>query len=163
MEHSSSTSWAPLGKCFALRQGRAQGQFQTCALLSPSYSPPGGSQGAEMSLAPQPVPYALWGEDAPPGLMLWSHKDTEPGEGKRLPNITQKIRRAPASQPSIPELLPTSSQAHSLRSLGRALTPGSPPTAGVGYGVHHGSTLPPLRPRQLGEVSCQATVTPTSM
>lgn len=42
------------------------------------------------------------------------------------PQVTQKIGRASASQPRLLNYCPSSSQGCSLRSPGRALTPGSP-------------------------------------
>lgn len=103
--------------------------------LSPFSSAPGCFQeahrGQRQTLATYPVLSILWGEDTDPqrGLALWSHQDIDAEGGNGLPKVTQRMRRAPASQ--IP-LFPSFSQGHHLRSLRGALTPRSLPTARLG-------------------------------
>lgn len=113
-------------------------------------------RGHRRALATQPALDVLWGEDAAPGSCTG---DTEAGGGEGPSRVTPRIRRVPASQPPTPELLPSSSQGHSLRSPGRA--PGSPSHCRAeGCSIHHGSIFPSVRPSHLGEVRCQAILTP---
>lgn len=103
--------------------------------LFPFSSAPGcfreAHRGQRQTLATYCVLSALWGEDTAPqrGLALWSHEDIDAEGGNGLPKVTQRIRRAPASQL---QLFPSFSQSHHLRSLRGTLIPRSPPTASWG-------------------------------
>lgn len=91
-----------------------------------------------------------------------AHEDTEAGGGDGLPKVTQRTRRALASQPPLLNSFLSSSHGHDLRSPRRAPILGSPSRCRAGgCGVHHGSILPSLRPNHLREVRVKLSVIPT--